>query len=35
MHKMLKIIRTALKEKILAIPTARHRIMHSTPVLIA
>jgi hypothetical protein len=34
MHKMLKMIRTALKEKILAIPTARHRMIHSTPVLI-
>lgn len=32
-HTILKTIRSALKEKMLAIPRAKHRIMHSTPVL--
>lgn len=35
MHRILKTMRTALNEKMLAIPTARHRMMHSTPVLTA
>lgn len=33
MQKMVKIIRGMLNEKMLAMPTARHRTMHSTPVL--
>lgn len=33
MQRQLKMINTGLKVKMLAIPRARHRIMHSTPVL--